>query len=108
MVVKTKKNLLGLFFQTFVGEYVSIVINMYTKVQHDTEEGVALQESPMNVVGYLLDIDEEYYYLGEEANSIQQAVKKDVVAHIEILQLKTAYDDVLDAMADPETEQDFN
>jgi hypothetical protein len=99
---------LSLFFQTFVGEFVEVTTDIMIKTQIDTEEGIALQESPLSIQGFLLDEDDKYYYLGSGPGEIEHAVKIENVKAIGIAKVKSVYDDVFDAMPDPEKDEEIN
>jgi hypothetical protein len=102
---------LSLFFQTFVGEYVQVTTDIMVKSQLESEEGVIIQETPLVFQGFLLDEDSKYYYLGEGPGEIANAVKIDSVKGISIVPqvvVKTEFDNILDDMPDPESEEEFN
>lgn len=67
MSLKKKKK--DLFWTTFMGEFVEIL----TRVDSP-------DRMPLVAQGYLLDRDDEYYYLGEGILEVDAAIKKtDVV-----------------------------
>ncbi len=73
------------FFKTFRNEFVSILTR--TQIEHtvSTENSIESMKTPLNIKGFLLDIDDEYYYLGMTQEFINQTVKIDEVIHIEIV-----------------------
>ena len=79
-----------------------------TKSQIETEEGTGISESPITITGYLLDEDDKYYYMGGRPDSITNAIKKASVKLIEIVEMKTHMDEMLDAIGEPEDEQEIN
>lgn len=64
------------FFLTFVGELVEILASFPHKNS----------ELPISVIGYVLDADKEYYYLGDTPDEITQAVQRSKVVHIQIVE----------------------
>lgn len=103
--MKKKPN--ELFFQVFIGEVVSITTTIKSSETLQLEEETVQVDIPNTFDGYLLDVDDEYYYLGETSKEISKAVRKDQSISIEIAQLKTAFDAILDEMDEPE-EKDIN
>src|ERR1041384_1974834 len=85
---KTKKaieNEFNLFFETFIGEYVEIMTNTKTTETVQHEDGtVQSGEYAMIVNGYLLDEDENYYFLGRDSEEVTHCVKKDEVILVSI------------------------
>lgn len=63
-----------LFFLTFIGEYVEIVGSFFYQDK----------EVPISAIGYLLDMDDTWYFLGESPDEIVHAIKKDAVKHIQV------------------------
>ena len=88
----------NLFFLTFNGEYVEILANMDT----------GKENYPLVIEGYLLDQDDEYYYIGKSNNDITNAIKKIFVVNIAIVEKKSIYHQVLDGISAPETESEIN
>jgi hypothetical protein len=60
------KEVSDIFGVTFIGEYVEIICKA-----SDDEQGKLI------VRGYMLDIDDDYYYLGANPLEVNTAVKKD-------------------------------
>jgi hypothetical protein len=107
-MMKKKTDKHELFFLSFIGEYVTIILKREAKVLHQTEEGYIEETVPMTVNGYLLDMDDEYYFIGESPNNISRAILKKEVVYIEIVQVKTVYDEILDTMNVPQEDKDIN
>ena len=103
-----ERNEESLFFLTFIGEYVQVTSNLMTKKQIETDEGVGILETPITIVGYLLDEDDKYYYMGGRPDSVSDAIKKTSVKMIQIVEFKTELDEVLDSMGEPEDEKEIN
>jgi hypothetical protein len=73
------------FFLTFAGEVVLINLKHFLQTQEATEEGTVMSQEPMGVMGYLLDEDDDYYFLGENDQEANQAVKKADVLHVSVV-----------------------
>lgn len=73
-------------FEIFAKEYVSILIDMTVESVNQNGDEVEISKSPLSVVGFLTDEDDVYFYLGEKINVYNQAVKKDKVIHIEVIE----------------------
>lgn len=76
-------------FELFAGEYVSILINMQVESISQNSETVDMIKSPLNISGYLTDEDDDYFFLGHEPNIYNQAVKKDLIVHLEVVEEET-------------------
>jgi hypothetical protein len=91
------------FWATFTGEYVEILAKFVGG------EGVPM---PLTIQGFLLDRDDEYYYIGEGPIEINCCVKRSDVIFISILdpegKEKDALKEILEDMPVPEDEVDVN
>jgi len=69
------------YFKIFVGELVAITMNFKITGQEMDEDGSGkMTEEPLTAIGYLLEEDDQYYYLGEDPRQVTVAVKiKDVM-----------------------------
>lgn len=100
-VAKRKETSLeNTFFTTFIGEYVEVICN---KGIHYNDHTV-----PVATSGFLLDVDEEFYYLSQDGQSVTSAVKKIDVTVIEIINQKTIEDQLLEQAKVPENKEDGN
>jgi hypothetical protein len=86
------------FFASFVGEYVEIVC----KVVGATKE-ITL---PVVVNGFLLDIDDDFYYLSDNGTEVSKAVRKDGLIIIEVAKQKTPEEEILDNLTRPITDDE--
>lgn len=84
-MVKQKEAVDNLF-ELFAGEYVSIMINATVESAVQNGDQVEITKAPLTSVGFLSDEDDTYFYLGHEPNVYNQAVKKNMVIHIEVLE----------------------
>lgn len=85
-MTKNKNNEGSHLFELFAGEYVSILLNMVIESVNQNNETIDMIKTPLNVTGYLTDEDDDYYYLGHEPNVYNQAIKKDMVIHLEAIE----------------------
>jgi hypothetical protein len=73
------------FFMTFAGEVVHINLKHFLQTQEATEEGTVMSQEPMAIMGYLIDEDDDYYFLGETDQAATQSVRKSEVLHVSIV-----------------------
>jgi len=90
------------FWATFTGEFVEILC-----------EDVSIGENrlPLTVQGFLLDMDDEYLFIGEGPIEINAAVKKRLIAFISIIDpedKKEEFLEILEDMPVPEGEDEIN
>lgn len=94
---KTEPNTINnRFFEIFAGEFVKIFIKANVKETASTEEGHIEQEAPLAVIGYLLDYDSKYYYLGDDPSQASIAVAINQVMLIQEVKNPDAYDALLE------------
>ncbi len=65
-------------------------------------------ETDIKVQGFILDMDDEFYYLGNTPEEIVRAVKRENVVYIEILNPDNEYRAILDEMEVPKDEAEKN
>lgn len=94
------------FFDTFVGEFVHLVTKLPMQIDSSNEDSRTIQSDLFRLEGYLLDIDEKYYYLGETNQEVGIAVSISEVLSISIA--KTELDGILDIIETPEDPEGFN
>lgn len=87
---------LTLLADTFIGEEVEILLDLNHKSVEETSEGSLIQESPLSTRGFLLDLDDDFLYLGSTADEITKAIHRNYVVGIEVLQVRTEFDYLLD------------
>lgn len=99
------------FFTTFAGEYVRIITNVVINETLETEEGIANTSQPMIVEGFLLEFDDSFLYLGTGPGNVTHSVSKRCVSIVQVGEEQKAgamYDEILEAMPDPEKDGDIN
>jgi hypothetical protein len=87
-----------LFFLTFIGEYVEMIGSF----QVDDQTAVA------SLQGYLLDVDDDFYFLGESAEEIFIAIRKDSVQTIRVIPVTDYRREILNALPVPQDETGHN
>ena len=92
-----KKKTSDIFFSTFLGEYVEIIC------KHE-----AVAEGKLVVQGYILDMDEDYYFLGENPIEINACLKKEDASFISIMSKIDPNVELLENMPVPEDELENN
>lgn len=75
---KPKNNI----FENFCGEYIQIRLNGDNKQSVDMGGKIVTVYSLNTVKGFLVDEDDEYFYIGHSPDSFSHAVKKRYVMHI--------------------------
>lgn len=93
---RTKKSS-DLFFATFLGEYVEIL------AKYETTERV-----PLTINGYLLDMDNDFYFTGENSLEVNAAVRKSDVVFISIIPKLDPGTEILENFEVPEDENESN
>lgn len=91
-----KKDLNDLFWVTFMGEYVQIL----TRSRYETPEG-----NQMQIQGYMLDMDERFYYIGDNALEVKAAICKQDVSFISVIEDKDPAMEMLEEWEPNESEE---
>lgn len=96
------------FVLAFMGEFVNIVtdIMIVEYVQNDTQ--TLEQNAPMVAQGYVLDIDDVYFYLGDNPLEVARAIAKNRIVMISVERKKSKYEELLENMNDPNKREDIN
>lgn len=84
-------------FSIFAGERVALLTK--TKVSESLSSGREIIEKsvPLSIEGFLLDCDENYYYLGETADAVSAAVAVSQVILIQEIKSADVYTELLEA-----------
>lgn len=72
------------FFLTFIGERVVLASKIKLSEVVQKEDEVSSSEVPIMFEGFLLDMDEHYYYLGTTPEAISDAIVREDIFHISI------------------------
>ena len=91
-----KKKVVDQFFEVFAGEFVRFYLRSSVTDAVSTPDGTVSQKSPLMVVGYLLDLDDKYYYVGTEADKVNTAVSIKDTMLVEEVKMPDAMDLALD------------
>ena len=84
-----------LFKVTFIGEMVEIIVT--------SETG---NKGQLIIQGYLLDYDEDYYYIGEHPLAVTSALKRSLVGFINIIEPVDPNLEILHNMDTPNDEDE--
>lgn len=100
------------FLLSFVGEYVQVLTDFVLNASqvNETADGALVSEDtshPLIVEGYMLDSDDCYIYLGPTSDQISQAIKKDRVIFIQVLENKDAFSTLMDSL-NTKSKRDMN
>lgn len=80
-------------FENFAGEYVTILLNKDTKQTVEIDGRLQIIQSPALIEGFLIDEDDEYYYIGHNDKSFNQVVNKKYIVHIELSSAEKAQEE---------------
>lgn len=92
-----------IFIRNFAGQEVELFIGIMQKTEVvDSQGNVTIEEIPMAVRGFVIDIDDEgFIYLGDNLDGIVRAVKFGPGMIIEIVKEASEFDDILEEMHVP-------
>ena len=89
---KKKSTTLDTFYLAFIGEHIRLT------GQFSTPQGTAVS----GIEGYLLDIDDDFFFLGDGPDSIKIAIKRDSIFSVETIEYKDELTKMLDEFPVPE------
>lgn len=99
------------FFDIFAGEFLEIITDL-SVVQSGNlgEEGQFIPgpATPMIVNGFLMDCDAMFAYLSVDGEEVDQALPISSIKHVQITQIKSELDNILDEMPDPDPDTAVN
>jgi hypothetical protein len=99
-----KEEILSTFLLAFGGQLVTITTSLNANVGFQDDQGNQVESMPILYEGILLDIDNDYLYLGHSINEINSAVRKSHVVHISVKQETNVLEEILQSMPDPKKE----
>jgi len=91
-----------IFNLIFIGEYVEIVTKLSQRKVQGDEDGVSDETLPLVLVGYVLDRDDEFLYMGDTPDQIVGGIKRCDISYIKIIQEQNPYDEIMDSTPDPQ------
>ena len=86
------------FFLSFFGQRVKILTGIVQHISVAMAEGIANESTPITIMGYILDVDDHFYYIGPTPHEIRQAIKKERVDAIEVFTEEDEHAEMLDRM----------
>lgn len=100
------------FLLSFIGEMVQVLTDFIltssqTRESLDGEVSSEDTAHPLIVEGYMLDSDDTYVYLGPTPDQVGQAIKKDRIVFIQVLDKKDDISDIMDSLI-PKPRRDMN
>lgn len=100
------------FLLSFVGEFVQVLTDFVLSASqmNETSDGSLSSEDmshPLIVEGYMLDSDDSYVYLGPTPDQIGQAIKKDRIVFIQVLENKDTLDEIMNSLTN-KSKRDMN
>lgn len=96
----------SLFFSTFIGNTVFITSNVVQTNRIGISQELMTETVPLYFEGVLMDVDDDYFYLGDGKN-VSNAIKREFVLQIELKEEKDKYLEMLESI-NPHDENDFN
>ena len=96
------------FMQTFIGEKVEIVAQIYQHHTEETQDGMRGISAPLIIHGYILDVDSDFFYIGDGPHEITRCIRKDLVGFVEVLQERSEFDAILEQMPTPTKKEEEN
>lgn len=91
------------FLLSFIGETVQVLTDfvLTSSQARESTDGEMIGEDvehPLIVEGYMLDSDDTYIYLGSSPDQVSQAIKKDKIVFIQVLDKKDSLSDIMDSL----------
>jgi len=98
--VKTK----SMFYNIFIGEYVDLVTRQTVEVAETSDGSTMTQKTPLIISGYVIDMDDEFIYVGPIPLGVSQAVLRSEVV---IVTVSAPQEETLPVMSN-EDKKNFN
>lgn len=98
------------FFANFIGVRVEVVADFYQNYQEETAESRITNHAPASIQGYILDVDNEFVYLGKNPHEVSMCLKRPKVLYIEVIgeprEERSPYDELLDSLPTPKKSEE--
>jgi hypothetical protein len=75
----------NILFEVFCGEAIDIMLDQSFEQTEQNETTVKTLKASIRVQGFLIEIDDNFLYLGYDPEIISQAVPRHRVVHIELM-----------------------
>ena len=73
------------FFIDFAGEMIMAILDVIGSQPIPAEDGSIVDvQTPLTVQGYLIDEDDNFYYLGDDGQKATKVVKKERVVYVQL------------------------
>jgi hypothetical protein len=97
------------FYEIFVGELVELTTREQISGFYEDEENGPVQfQEPMVITGYLIDIDEGMYLLGQTEDEVREAVHAEQVWRIRIIDPSSLIKGTLEKFPVPDKPEEVN
>jgi hypothetical protein len=97
------------FYEIFIGELVELTTNEQISGFYEDEENGPVQfQEPLVVTGYLIDMDEGMYLLGQKEDEVSEAVHADRVWRVRIIDPTSLIKDTLEKFPVPTKNDEVN
>lgn len=108
MAIKKKKTASknDRLFEVFCGEVIQVMVDRDSEQTTQTETKTEILKAPVVIAGYLVDTDDDYLFLGYEPEVINQAIRRESVVHIELMD--NPLDDIMSNMEMPKGGKGLN
>lgn len=74
-----------ILFDIFCGEAVTIMLDRDVEQTEQNETTLKTLKTSISVQGYLIELDDQFLYLGYDPDLINQAVPRNHIVHIEMI-----------------------
>lgn len=96
-------------FELFCGEFVRLLLIKDSKQTVEHGGTIKTIQQPLTIEGFLIEADDDYYYLGLSPQVISKAIHKSQIVQIEIINPTKEEDELLNEIVDvPDSENGIN
>ena len=107
-MTKKKKNINTELYLAFIGEFVEMATNVIVSRSEQNEDSVITSNEPLSIQGYLLDIDDEFYYIGSTPDGMSAVIRRENVMLMTITEEENLLEDILNSMDVPTNKEEIN
>lgn len=106
---KLEEQEVPLLLQIFALEHVEILLRDKVTLTRASAEGEVVQESaPIAIQGFVMDACQQFLYLGDDGETVNQAIPLDTISYIKVIQPHNAFDEMLDEIPAPGDKKEYN
>jgi hypothetical protein len=97
------------FYEIFTGEFVELTTSEYVEGVVYDEEGSPINfREPITITGYLVDMDEAHYLIGDKHDSVVEAVEIARVWRVRMIDPQSLIKETLEKFPVPSNPEDVN